>query len=235
GDTGIIRTDSGVGRVLDTTPVAGGLSRHLVEIVEGRIQPAQEAVATIDDERRNSIRRNHTGTHLLHWALRTVLGDHVKQHGSLVAPDRLRFDFSHFSQVGPDELAEVERLANAEVLANDPVRASETTQDEARRLGALALFGEKYGEIVRVVEAGHHSVELCGGTHVGALGTVGPVKLLTEGSIGSNLRRVEALTGVGSLYRIRTEEQILTKIAGLLRVSPAEVVDAVERLAGDFR
>jgi alanyl-tRNA synthetase len=235
GDTGTIRTDSGLARVLDTTPVAGGLHRHLVEVVEGRVQPAQEAVATIDAERRDYIRRNHTGTHLLHWALRTVLGDHVKQHGSLVAPDRLRFDFSHFSQVGRDELAEVERLANAEVLANDPVRAYETTQDEARRLGALALFGEKYGEIVRVVEAGHHSIELCGGTHVGALGTIGPVKLLSEGSIGSNLRRVEALTGAGSLDRIRTEEETLTRIAGLLRVSPAEVVDAVERLAAEYK
>jgi alanyl-tRNA synthetase len=235
GDTGTIRTDSGLARVLDTTPVVGGLHRHLVEVVEGRIQPAQEAVATIDTERRHYIRRNHTGTHLLHWALRTVLGDHVKQHGSLVAPDRLRFDFSHFSQVGRDELAEVERLANAEVLANDPVRAYETTQDEARRLGALALFGEKYGEIVRVVEAGHHSIELCGGTHVGALGGVGPVKLLGEGSIGSNLRRVEALTGVGSLERIRGEEETLARIAALLRVSPAEVVDAVERREREYK
>jgi alanyl-tRNA synthetase len=235
GDTGVIRTDSGVAHVLDTTPVTGGLHRHLVEIVEGRIQPAQEAVATIDVERRDSIRRNHTGTHLLHWALRSVLGDHVKQHGSLVAPDRLRFDFSHFTQVGRDELADVERLANGEVLANDPVRAFETTQDEARRLGALALFGEKYGEIVRVVEAGHHSVELCGGTHVGALGTVGPIKLLSEGSIGSNLRRVEALTGAGSLERFRTEEETIARVAALLRVTPAEVVDAVERLAGEYK
>jgi alanyl-tRNA synthetase len=235
GDTGTIRTDTGVAQVLDTTHGIQGLHRHVVKVIEGHLLPGQEAVAVIDADRRGAVGRNHTGTHLLHWALRTVLGEHVKQHGSLVAPERLRFDFSHFSQVGADELAEVERLANAEVLANGPVRAYETTQDEARRLGALAFFGEKYGEVVRVVEAGHHSIELCGGTHVGALGTVGPIKLVSEGSIGSNLRRVEALTGVGSLERIRTEEETLARIGALLRVSPGEVADAVERLAADYR
>ncbi|MGH9225089.1 MAG: alanine--tRNA ligase [Acidimicrobiales bacterium] len=235
GDTGLIRTETGVARVLDTTLALPGLHRHTVEIVEGHFQPAQEAEATVDVERRLSIRRNHTATHLLHWAFRTLLGEHVKQHGSLVAPDRLRFDFSHFNQVGPDELAAVERLANAEVLANDPVRAYETTQDEARRAGALALFGEKYGDIVRVVEAGEHSIELCGGTHVHALGTVGPIKLLGEGSIGSNLRRVEALTGAGSLDHIRNGEQTIAAAARALRVSPGEVLDAVERMAADYK
>jgi alanyl-tRNA synthetase len=235
GDTGMIRTDTGLAQVLDTTYGLPGLHRHLVKVVEGHLLPGQEAVAVIDTDRRGSVGRNHTGTHLLHWALRHVLGEHVKQHGSLVAPERLRFDFSHFSAVSPDELAEVEKLANREVLSNDPVRAYETTMDEARRLGALAFFGEKYGEIVRVVEAGHHSVELCGGTHVGALGTVGPIKLVSEGSIGSNLRRVEALTGTGSLERIRDEEQTLVRIAALLRVSPAEVVEAVDRLAADYK
>ena len=235
GDTGLIRTDTGLARVLDTTPALPGLHRHVIEVVEGELFPAQLATATVDGERRASTRRNHTATHLLHWAFRTVLGDHVKQHGSLVAPERLRFDFSHFSQVGPDELAEVERLANGEVIDNGPVRAYETTQDEARRLGAMALFGEKYGDIVRVVEAGHHSIELCGGTHVGALGTVGPIKLLSEGSIGSNLRRVEALTGEASLIHIRSHEETLAAIAKLLRVSPGEVADAVERLSSDYR
>ena len=235
GDTGLIRTETGVARVLDTTLALPGLHRHRIEMVEGHLQPAQEAEATVDVERRGNIRRNHTATHLLHWAFRTLLGEHVKQHGSLVAPDRLRFDFSHFSQVAADELAEVERLANAEVLANDPVRVYETTQDEARRAGAVALFGEKYGDIVRVVEAGHHSVELCGGTHVPALGTVGPIKLLGEASIGSNLRRVEALTGTGSLDHIRAGEQTIAAVARTLRVSPGEVLDAVERMASDYK
>ncbi|HEX6595519.1 MAG TPA: alanine--tRNA ligase, partial [Acidimicrobiales bacterium] len=235
GDTGIITTDTGRARVLDTTLAVPGLHRHTIEMLEGRLQAAQEAEAVVDTDRRDNIRRNHTATHLLHWAFRTVLGEHVKQHGSLVAPDRLRFDFSHFSQVGADELGEVERMANSEVILNDPVRAYETTQDEARRLGAMALFGEKYGEIVRVVEAGHHSIELCGGTHVSALGGVGPIKLLGEGSIGSNLRRVEALTGDSSLTHIASEERTLVQVAKLLRVSPAEVVDAVERLAADYK
>ncbi|MEW6152498.1 MAG: alanine--tRNA ligase [Actinomycetota bacterium] len=235
GDTGLIRTETGVARVVDTTHALPGLHRHTVEIVEGHLLPAQEALATVDTERRDSVRRNHTATHLLHWAFRAVLGDHVRQHGSLVAPERLRFDFSHFSQVGPDELAEVERLANREVLANDPVRAYETTQEEARQAGALALFGEKYGDVVRVVEAGHHSIELCGGTHVSALGTIGPVKLLGEGSIGSNLRRVEALTGTGSLDHIRDEERTVQAVARALRVAPAEVLEAVERMAADYK
>ncbi|MGH9280962.1 MAG: alanine--tRNA ligase [Acidimicrobiales bacterium] len=235
GDTGLIRTDTGLVRVLDTTVAVPGLHRHKVEVVEGQVLPAQEAVATIDAARRDEIRRNHTATHLLHWAFRTVLGEHVAQHGSLVAPERLRFDFSHFNQVGPDEMAEVQGLANREVLANGPVRAYETSQDEARRLGALALFGEKYGDVVRVVEAGQHSVELCGGTHVGALGTVGPIKLLSEGSIGSGLRRIEALTGANSLERFREEEQVIDTVAKLLHVSPGEVVEAVGRLATSYR
>ena len=235
GDTGTITTESGRARVLDTTLALPGLHRHTIEAVEGRLQPAQEAEAAVDTDRRDDIRRNHTATHLLHWAFRTVLGEHVKQHGSLVAPDRLRFDFSHFNQVGPDDLGEVERRANNEVLLNDPVRAYETTQDEARRLGAMALFGEKYGEIVRVVEAGHHPIELCGGTHVSALGGVGPIKLLSEGSIGSNLRRVEALTGDASLAHIAGEERTLVQVAKLLRVSTGEVAEAVERLQAEYK
>ncbi len=235
GDTGLIRTETGVARVLDTTHAVAGLHRHQIEVVEGHLLPAQEAQAVVDVERRSSIRRNHSATHLLHWAFRSVLGQHVKQHGSLVAPDRLRFDFSHFSQVGPDEMTEVQRRANAEVLANDPVRAYETTQDEAHKLGAIALFGEKYGDIVRVVEAGQHSIELCGGTHVGATGAVGPIRLLSEGSIGSNLRRVEALTGVASLERFSADEQALSQVAKLLRVTPGEVVEAVEKLHGEYR
>ena len=235
GDTGTIRTATGLARVVDTTHGLPGLHRHVVQVLEGHLLPGQEAVAAIDRGRRGEVGRNHTGTHLLHWALRQVLGEHVKQHGSLVAPDRLRFDFSHFSAVGADELAEVEKLANGEVLANDRVRAYETTMDEAKRLGALAFFGDRYGEIVRVVEAGHHSIELCGGTHVGALGTVGPIKLVSEGSIGSNLRRVEALTGTGSLDRIRDEEETLVRVAALLRVAPSDVVEALDRLTGEYK
>src|SRR5439155_652138 len=135
-----------------------------------------------DGERREAIRRNHAGTHLLHWALREVLGPHVKQAGSLVAPDRLRFDFSHHGPVTREELDKVERLANERVLANEPVRAYETSKEEAERMGAIAFFGDKYGDVVRVVEAGDRSTELCGGTHVHALGTIGPIKIVSESS-----------------------------------------------------
>ncbi len=229
GDTGTISTESGEAEVLDTTAPLPGLHRHLA-VVEGELHPGQEAVGAIDRRRRESIRRNHTGTHLLHWALREVLGPHVKQQGSLVAPDYLRFDFSHFSGVPAEDLERVQRLVNEQVLANEPVRAYETSRAHAEEMGALAFFGDKYGDFVRVVEAGPRSVELCGGTHVGALGTVGPVLVTSESSIGSNLRRVFALTGAGSLDRVRDEERLLQRAAGLLRAEPGEVPAAVERL-----
>jgi alanyl-tRNA synthetase len=180
--------------------------------------------------RRDRIRRNHTATHVLHWALREVLGSHVQQAGSLVAPDRLRFDFSHHEPVTPEQLAEVERLANAQVISDAPVRHYETTKAEAERIGAIAFFGEKYGEIVRVLEAGP-STELCGGTHVHALGFIGPIKIVSEGSIGSNLRRIEAMTGDGAFEYIEYEEQLLRRAGDLLRASPKEVPDKIERLS----
>ena len=230
GDVGSITTDTGRAEVLDTTAPLPGLHRHLARVSEGELHPGQEAVATIDQPRREAIRRNHTGTHLLHAALRDVLGPHVKQQGSLVAPDYLRFDFSHFSAVSPEDLAEVQQVVNEQVLANEPVRAYETSRSHAEQLGALAFFGEKYGDFVRVVEAGPRSVELCGGTHVGALGMVGPVLITSESSIGSNLRRVFALTGAGSLEHVRGEERLLRQAAGLLRADPSDVPAAVERL-----
>jgi alanyl-tRNA synthetase len=180
--------------------------------------------------RRDRIRRNHTATHVLHWALREVLGSHVQQAGSMVAPDRLRFDFSHHEAVTPEQLTEVERLANAQVIADLPVRHYETTKAEAERIGAIAFFGEKYGDIVRVLEAGP-STELCGGTHVHALGFIGPIKIVSEGSIGSNLRRIEAMTGDGAFEYIEYEEQLLRRAADLVRATPKEVPDKIERLS----
>ena len=164
----------------------------------GTIHEGDEVEAAIDGVRRDRIRRNHTATHILHWALREVLGAHVQQAGSMVAPDRLRFDFSHHDAVTPDELVQVERLANEQIISDAPVRHYETTKAEAERIGAIAFFGEKYGEIVRVLEAGP-STELCGGTHVYALGFIGPIKIVSESSIGSNVRRIEAVTGDGAL------------------------------------
>jgi alanyl-tRNA synthetase len=163
-----------------------------------------------------------------------VLGDHVKQAGSLVGPDRLRFDFSHYAAVTDDEIAEIERLANSETLGNAPVRAFETTKDEAANLGAIAFFGDKYGDIVRVLEAGS-SVELCGGTHVHATGDIGVVKIVSEGSIGSNLRRIEAVTGANSVALLQRDEKILAEAAKLVGTTSDEVLDGVQRKLDELK
>jgi alanyl-tRNA synthetase len=229
GDTGTISTDTGRAEVLDTTYALPGLHRHVARVVEGEILPGQEATAAIDVARRDAIRRNHTGTHILHWALRQVLGDHVNQQGSLVAPDRLRFDFGPAEALTPEQIREIEDLANEEILANDPVRHYETTKANAADLGAIAFFGEKYGDVVRVLEAGRHSLELCGGTHVRGLGDIGPLKIVKEESIGSNLRRIEAVTGTGPIERLRHEEEILAEVADILNVPTGEVVDGARK------
>jgi alanyl-tRNA synthetase len=229
GDTGVIRTDTGSAVVSDTTFGLPGLHRHHARITDGAIEPGQEAAAAIDVARRDAIRRNHTGTHVLHWALRKVLGENVKQQGSLVEPDRLRFDFGPADALTPAQIQEIEDLANAEILSNDPVRHYETTKEEAANLGAIAFFGDKYGDVVRVLEAGRRSIELCGGTHVRALGDIGPVKIVSEASIGANLRRVEAVTGTGPIERLRAEERRLAEVAEVLNVPVGEVVDGARK------
>ncbi|MFN0027418.1 MAG: alanine--tRNA ligase [Acidimicrobiales bacterium] len=234
GDTGTVTTDTGTVTVSDTRYALPGLVAHHIGALEGTIYPGQTAMARIEVDRRNAIRRNHTGTHLLHWALRNVLGDHVRQQGSLVEPGRLRFDFSHYDQVTPEQLAHIEDLVAAEVLANHPVRTFETTKSSAEELGALSFFGDKYGEVVRVLEAGP-SIELCGGTHVRATGDIGPVKIVSEGSIGSNMRRMEAVTGFGTLHRLREAEDRLKTLAGVLNVSLDEVIEGAERRVGQVK
>jgi len=229
GDTGEITTPTGRLRVIDTTAVVEGLTRHLGYLIDGVIETG-EATAVVDAERRDAIRRNHTGTHLLHWALREVLGDHVRQQGSLVAADRLRFDFSHFGPVTPAEIARIEDLVNAEVLGDSPVSTDISSREEAEAGGAIAFFGEKYGDRVRVVHAGHASVELCGGTHVAALGMIGPMRVVSERSIGSNTRRIEAMTGTATLSMMRAADQALSETAELLQATPSEVPVAAERL-----
>ncbi|MGH9128099.1 MAG: alanine--tRNA ligase, partial [Acidimicrobiales bacterium] len=234
GDTGTITTDTGRALVTDTTSALPGLTRHHA-VLEGELRAGQEARAEVDAERRAAIRRNHTATHVMQWALREVLGPHVAQQGSFVAPDRLRFDFSHFGGLSTAEVERVEDLVNAAVLANDTVVTQEVSRAEADALGAIAFFGDRYGERVRVVRAGQ-SVELCGGTHVSSLGAVGLVKIVSEASIGANTRRIEALTGGGSLARVREEEHVLARAAALLRApSVADVPEWVERLAARAR
>ena len=235
GDTGRIETESGSAEIIDTTYALPGLHRHTVGERTGEIHAGQVATATIDVERREAIRRNHTATHILHWALREILGEHVKQQGSFVAPDRLRFDFSHYEALSPDQIAEIEDLANREILGNAPCRHYETTKESAEQAGAIAFFGDKYGDIVRVLEAGGNSIEFCGGTHVRRLGDIGPVKIVTEGSIGSNIRRIEAVTGTGPIARLRETEQRLGSLASLLGVPPSDVTEGLEKRLAEMK
>ena len=234
GDTGTIVTDAGRADVLDTTFALPGLRRHLARLVAGEIMPGASATASIDVAQRAAIRRNHTGTHVLHHALRTVLGEHVKQAGSLVSADRLRFDFSHYAAVTDDEIARIEAIANSETLANSPVRAFETTKDEAGALGAIAFFGDKYGDIVRVLEAGS-SVELCGGTHVRATGDIGTIKIISESSIGSNLRRIEAVTGEHSVRLLQRDEALVADVARLVGSAPEDLLIGVQRRLDEIK
>jgi len=235
GDTGVLLSDTGRAEVLDTTYAVPGLARHRVRVTDGELVAGQELTATIDGQRRDAVRRNHTATHLLHWALRQVLGEHVKQQGSMVAPDRLRFDFSHYEALTPEEISRVEDLVNGDVLANAPARHYETTKEYAEQVGAIAFFGDKYGDVVRVLEAGPHSIELCGGTHVRALGDIGPVKIVAESSIGSNIRRIEAISGFGPIERLRLEEQRIAAATSLLGVGGDDLVDAVERRVAEVK
>ena len=217
GDTGTVTAAGTDVDVLDTRYGVAGLHVHEIN-GRGGLEVGQVVTAAIDDDRRAAIRRNHTATHILHWALRAVLGDHVKQQGSYVGPDRLRFDFSHYEGMTAEQLAEVEDLVNGEVLDNGSCRHFETTMTAAEELGAIAFFGDKYGDMVRVLEAGNHSVELCGGTHVRALGDIGQFRIVSEGSIGSNIRRVEALTGTASLELARQADQTVADAAEQLGV-----------------
>jgi alanyl-tRNA synthetase len=233
GDTGTLTTSDGRTqlRVRDTQyGIPGSLVLHRAEVVRGELAEGDSVTAAIDAERRDRIRRNHTATHILHWALREVLGPYVKQAGSLVAPDRLRFDFSHFQAVTAEELERIEDVANREIITDAPVRHYETTREHAEAIGAIAFFGEKYGDLVRVLEAGDHSVELCGGTHVHALGFIGPIKIVSEQSIGANLRRIEAVTGDAAIERIHDEERQLRRAAETLKVPASELPDRIQQL-----
>jgi alanyl-tRNA synthetase len=229
GDTGTIVTESGIAEVLDTVLAVPGLFVHRAR-VSGEVRAGQDALATIDGERREAIRRNHTATHLLHAALRTVLGDHVRQQGSLVSPEYLRFDFSHHAAPTREELDEVFARANRAVLTDNEMETTETTREEAEKMGAVAFFGDKYGSSVRVVRAGSTSLEFCGGTHVDSLGQIGSITLLSEGSIGSNTRRLFAVTGFVSLERALERERLVQAAADLLRSEPDDLTAAITRL-----
>ncbi len=230
GDTGVINTDTGEAVVYDTQHVIQGLHGHKARVTRGHLIVGQPVSSAIDSPKREGIRKSHTGTHVLHWAIRDVLGDHANQAGSLVEAGRLRFDFSHFSQVAPEELAEIEAEINERLIANARVSTTVTTKEEAEKMGALAFFGDKYGEVVRVVSVGDFSTEFCGGTHTHTSGQVGPLVIVSESSIGSNLRRVEALTGMAAYDHLVSWRDSLKRSGELLRIPPDQVPGRLEKI-----
>ncbi|NPV27743.1 MAG: alanine--tRNA ligase [Firmicutes bacterium] len=234
-DTGYLRSAVGVVRVTDTQRLLDGKVLHFGQVVEGSLKVGDQVQVIVDRERRLAIARNHSATHLLHRALKNVLGDHVNQAGSLVEPGRLRFDFSHFSAVSLEELRRIEAEINTHILAGLPVETKEMPLDEARKLGAIALFGEKYGDIVRVVKMGDYSTELCGGTHVTNTATIGLLKIVSEGAIGAGLRRIEAVTGQGALSFLNERLDVLAEVAQVLKTPPLEVAKRVEVLQASLR
>ena len=230
GDQGTIESGDGTFRlIVDDTQKLGGVVAHVGRL-EGVAQEGAPVTATVDGERRAHIRRNHTATHLLHKALREVLGDHVSQAGSYVGPDRLRFDFSHPKGLATDEIAEVERRVGEHIFENRELRSSVEDLETAKSRGAMALFGEKYADRVRVVEVGDWSVELCGGTHVRAAGDIGPFVIASERAIQAGVRRIEALTGHGAMEVIQSSRQRLDDAARVLKVTPSELPERIAAL-----
>jgi alanyl-tRNA synthetase len=235
GDTGVLESDDARVLVLDTGSPVSGLIVHKVEVELGSIRTGERVHAKVDAARRARTMSNHTATHLLHAALREVLGPHVKQAGSLVAPDRLRFDYTHFAPLTEDEIQEIERLVNDEILKNQTVSKVEMELDEALSYGAMALFGEKYTDRVRVVNVPGFSTELCGGTHVNATGDIGLLKIISDSSVASGTRRIEAVTGKGAIERFQKSEHLLVDVALRLNTNPVRVPEEVERLQVQVR
>ncbi len=235
GDTGILRSDAGEFRVDDTQALKPGAPGHIGTLKLGELRVGDPVLAQIDVERRDAIRRNHSATHLLHAVLREVLGSHVTQKGSLVAPDRLRFDFSHPKAVSAEQLAEVETRVNARILANVEATARLCSYDEAIAGGAMALFGEKYGDTVRVMRFGDFSTELCGGVHVERTGDIGAFLILSEAGVAAGVRRIEAVTGLGAVAHARRTRETLARVAARLKCGPDEVPEKVEALQQRLR
>jgi alanyl-tRNA synthetase len=230
GDQGVLSAGDLLIEILDTQKPLTDLSVHTGKVRQGVLRTGTQVRARVDTERRQATVLNHSATHLLHAALRAVLGDHVKQSGSLVAPDRLRFDFTHFARVSPQERDRIEELVNAHIRQNVLVQISHMTLDEALKKGAMALFGEKYGEKVRVVQMGDISLELCGGTHATATGDIGIFKIVQEGGVAAGVRRIEALTGERAYRYVKKEEETLTAIRELLKAQPFEEASKLQRL-----
>ena len=231
GDTGVIFSDNFEFRV-ENTKKQGDTIYHLGKLVKGKVQDVlnKRVRARVDVDRRNAIRRNHTATHLLHKALKETLGEHVNQSGSLVAPDRFRFDFTHFKALDEAELEKVEYLVNRKIWDNCPVRCAVMPLEEAKRLGATALFGERYEDIVRMVEVEDYSKELCGGTHVNATGEIGLFKIVSETAVAAGMRRIEAVTGEAAYRLVKEQKELLDDLAFILKTTEENLKDRLEIL-----
>jgi alanyl-tRNA synthetase len=237
GDTGKIVSGEASLKVSDTYTPLQGLIIHKVTVDKGSIRVGDEVVASVDAEKRDATRRNHTATHLVHAALKEVLGSHVKQAGSVVAPNYLRFDFTHYQPMNSDELTEVEDLVNKYILENEPVSTTVMAIEEAMSSGAVALFGEKYGSAVRVLSVGEgtFSKELCGGTHVRATGDIGAFKITSDEAIASGVRRIRAITGFDAFERFREDERLIDRSLAALKTQRDQLPSAIERLQEELK
>ena len=229
GHTGVIESDRGSFLVADTQK-SGKATVHFGKMQAGQLSKDDKITAKVDGERRAAIVLNHSATHLMHAALRNVLGDHVQQKGSLVAPDRLRFDFSHYEAVSPEQLQAIEDIVNDQIRKNIGADTKLMGYDAAVASGAIALFGERYDDEVRVLRLGEHSVELCGGTHVSSTGDIGVFKITSEGGVASGVRRIEAVTGAVAMQWINANQQALDQVASLLRSPRDQAAAKVEQL-----
>ncbi|MEY9970048.1 alanyl-tRNA synthetase [Lysinibacillus sp. RC46] len=234
-DSGVISNDSFTAIVKDVQKAPNGQPLHTVLVQSGEMQVEDAVKAVVNREERNLIIKNHTATHIMQRALKDVLGDHVSQAGSYVGPDRLRFDFSHFGQVTKEELQQIERIVNEKVWDDIEVVIEEKGIDEAKAMGAMALFGEKYGDIVRVVSIGDYSIELCGGIHVKRSSEIGFFKIVSEGGIGAGTRRIEAVTGKVAYEAVKEEEALLNEAAALLKANSKDLVTKVHALQADYK
>ncbi|MHC5011113.1 MAG: alanine--tRNA ligase-related protein, partial [Planctomycetota bacterium] len=238
GDRGRIESGGpGVALRIDVedTRAQDGYVLHAGRVAAGRVAVGAAVRPTVDAEARDATRRNHTATHLLHLALKQILGEHVRQEGSMVAPDRLRFDFSHPRALTPDEIARIEARVNAWILANDPVQTREMPLAEAKASGAVSLFGEKYAETVRVVSVESGSRELCGGTHCRRTGDIGSFRITLETSIAAGIRRMEAVTGQGAVAAFERDREVVREVAGLLKAAPEELLERVRGLQDELK
>jgi alanyl-tRNA synthetase len=235
GDTGIISGENFSMVVTDCKKNSDGKYLHFGKVEQGMVQVGDAVNLKIDIAKRKSTARNHTTTHILHKALKNVLGDHVNQAGSLVTPDRLRFDFTHFTALSPEELEEIERQVNEVILLNYPVYTEEMSIDEAKQKGATALFGEKYEDTVRVVMVDDFSMELCGGTHISATGEAGLIKIVSESSIASGIRRIEALTGTGAIEWYREREKLLNEASLAAKTTPEEISSKIAEMLDELK